>query len=79
MCQTHRSNPDEPFEGTEDSWCSSHTTDYPDAEFRIRHIMESIHVDDPYIIHQFWTFTHCYLFLNREQFAELWSMVLHIG
>ena len=79
MCQTHRPNPDELLEGAEDNWCSSHTTDYPEVEFRIRHMMESIHVDDPYIIHQFWTFAHCYLFLTREQFAEVWSMLLHIG
>ena len=79
VCQTHRPEPDIPFDVTEDSWLSEHVTVYPDGDFRTNHIMESIHVDDPHIIHQFWTFSHCYLVLPKDEFVNVWAKLLHIS
>jgi hypothetical protein len=79
MCKTHRPCPDEPFLETEDVWCCEHTTVFPSFDIRSNYIMESVHVEDPTIVHQFWTFSHCFLSLPRDQFAEYWKNVLHIG
>jgi len=78
ICRTYRSNPDIPFDGVEDNWFSEHVTDYPDISFRSNHIMESMYVEDPYILHQFWTFGHGYLVFSREQFIEAWEKLLTI-
>jgi hypothetical protein len=79
ICQLHRSNPDMPFEETEDKWLSDHVTDYPDLSFRASYLMESVHVQDPCIVHQFWTFAHCYTELPREQFIALWDTIMRIS
>ena len=79
VCQTHRPDPMELFNGPEDAWLSEHVTEYPDLDFRSNHIMESIHVDDPYIIHQPWTFAHCYQCFEKGGFIECWRRMLHIG
>jgi len=78
ICQTHRPNPSEPFNDTEDAWLSRHVTVYPDDDYRCNHIMESILVDDPYILHQFWTFAHCYLAFGHDEFIAIWQKLLLI-
>ena len=79
LCRVHRSEPNEPFNETEDKWLSDRVTNYPDESFRSNHLMESIFVEDPHILHQFWTFGNDYLVLPREVFVEYWKKLLTIG
>ena len=79
ICQTYRPCPDELFLGTEDIWCCEHTTVYPSVDIRSNYVMESMYVDDPFIVHQFWTFSHCYLNLPRESYILCFKQIMHIG
>jgi len=79
LCHVHRVDPDTQFNDTEDKWISDRVTNYPDESFRSNHLMESVFVEDPYILHQFWTFGNDYLVLSREAFAECWRKLLTIG
>jgi len=79
LCKTDRSDPDQPFDGMEDNWLSERSCEYPDLEFRKNHLMESIHVHDPHIMHQFWTFAPDYLCLPKEKFIEWWKELLTIS
>jgi len=78
LCRTHRPHPDEPFHETEDSWLSLHVTNYPDIEFRQRHLMESIYVDDPVIVHQPWTYMDSYIKFPRETCVLAWKNIFKI-
>jgi len=79
ICQTYRPCPDEPFEEMEDKWISDHVTDYPSFEVRSSYIMESVYVEDPCILHQFWTFADCYLSLPREDVLTCWRTLMRIS
>ena len=78
LCRVHRVDLDAPFNDTEDKWISDRIINYPDESFRSHHLMESVFVDDPHILHQFWTFGSDYLVLPREAFAECWRKLLTI-
>ena len=79
LCRTHRPDPNSLFEGIEDNWFCNHVTAYPDLSFRAQHMMETVIVEDPYILHQFWTFAHEYLHLSRDKFIETWRKLLTIA
>ena len=79
LCRVHRADPNVQFDGTEDIWFSDRVTNYPDISFRCTYMMESVHVEDPYIVHQFWTFGNGYLVLDRDQFVECWAKIMMIG
>lgn len=54
----------------EDSWLADRIREYgkfPPLEVRRQCIMESIPVNNPYILHQFWTFVEQYQSMTREQ------------
>jgi hypothetical protein len=76
MCRTHRPQPDIDVPHLEDAWVAEHTQSFPDFEFRRRHLMESIPVNDPVILHQFWTFTDAYLEMPREEVVAYWTQLL---
>jgi len=78
ICQQHRSTPDLPFEDTEDKWLADRVTDYPDLGFRARYLMESVYVEDPWIVHQFWTFAHCYADMSCDTFMACWDKIMRI-
>jgi hypothetical protein len=78
LCRVHRADPNVPFNGTEDIWFSDRVTAYPDISFRFTYMMESVHVEDPYMVHQFWTFGNGYLVLDRDQFVECWAKIMTI-
>jgi hypothetical protein len=40
----------------EDVWFCEKDLIFPDLEFRATHLMESLFVDDPMMVHQFWTY-----------------------
>lgn len=69
LCLLHRPDPkDTDFIEGEDIWFSEKIIElrwnFPNLEYRIKHIMESIPTVDPYIVHQFWT----YLEVFRDKF-----------
>lgn len=68
----------------EDAWicdaiCKDVSYTFPSLEFRANHIMESIPVNDPILLHQFWTFYNQYLEMNKESRCNYWSHLLTIN
>jgi hypothetical protein len=59
ICRKHQYHGDTGKEA-EDTWFSNRVAEggykILDLEFRATHIMESLSVDDPVLVHQFWTF-----------------------
>ena len=64
----------------EDVWIADHMNlvgmSYPDIEFRKNHIMESMHVHSPVILHQFWTFADQYVSLPQKELIQYWKKLL---
>ena len=58
----------------EDAWISDHVVSFPDISFRANHIMESIPVENPILIHQFWTFFDTF----SKASADYWKHILTI-
>lgn len=79
LCKDHRPNLNEPFNVNEDSWISEKTLDYPDIDFRTEFCMESIPAKNPYVLHQFWTFSNPYIELPPEIFMRYWTKLLTIA
>jgi len=76
MCKTHRPDPSVGIPPLEDAWVAERTRVFPDFEFRRQHLMESIPVNDPVILHQFWTFTDAYLEMPRDEVVHYWKQLL---
>lgn len=79
LCSVHRVDPNQPFDGTEDSWLSERVQSYPPLAFRQEYLMESIHVEEPFAVHQFWTFAHCYFCLSRDEYIACWKKIMTIA
>jgi len=78
LCKTHRPNPGEPVNSNEDSWISEKTVNFPDIDFRTEFSMESAPAQDPYVLHQFWTFSNPYIELGKDIFLRYWAQILTI-
>jgi len=76
LCRKHRPDPSVPLDCNEDSWCSIRTTEFPPLAFRTEFSMESVPADDPYLLHQFWTFANPYIELGRDFFLQYWGFLL---
>ena len=79
LCKKHRPTPSIPVGENEDSWISEKTVNYPDIDTRTEFSMESVPAKDPYILHQFWTFTNPYIELGPQIFIRYWTHLLTIS
>ena len=66
----------------EDSWLSDRINEIggnvPPLSLRANMIMESIPTNNPYVLHQFWTFLEQYMG-SRESFIGYWKHLLTLG
>jgi hypothetical protein len=52
---------------------------FPPLPHRRQVMMESIPVQDPYILHQFWTFMGQYMSMSKGDFIAYWTHLLSLG
>ena len=79
LCKEHRPDPTIDVPPLEDAWIAERTLSFPPFEFRGEHLMESIPVEDPVILHQFWTFTDAYLAETRDEVIKYWTHLLTLS
>lgn len=79
LCKKYRPDISIQNESNEDSWISDKTITFPSIETRTEFSMESVPADDPYILHQFWTFANPYIDLGKDIFINYWSHLLTIS
>ncbi len=83
LCDKFRPPPRADMNDNEDSWMCEHLLkikgDYPPIAYRRQVIMESVAVEDPYIIHQFWTFMEQYMPMSKKDFTAYWSHLLSLS
>jgi hypothetical protein len=64
----------------EDSWISKKMVEmggvFPNWDMRAYVCMESVRVDHPICLHQFWTFLHPYFKMSKEEVVKYWSHLL---
>jgi hypothetical protein len=64
----------------EDSWISKKIIEmggvYPKWDICAYVCMESIRVDHPICLHQFWTYLHLYFKMSKEEVIKYWSHLL---
>jgi hypothetical protein len=69
-CRKLRSDVFNDLHTAQDAWLSDtiYTENgvYPDIYFRANHIMESIPVENPVAVHQFWTYLDQYQVVNKD-------------
>lgn len=70
----------DPVKEGEDSWMSNMIIkggySIPDLDFRCMHIMESIYVTNPVVVHQFWTYIDSLLDTSHAQAVDFLKEVL---
>jgi hypothetical protein len=75
ICRMHRPDPDNTqCEIAEDGWISQKIKKsgiFPSIEFRGKILMESLLTEDPFIIHQTWTFMDGLIIEGKQNFLEI--------
>jgi len=67
----------------EDAWISDRIIEiageFPPLEFRKEAIMESLPAQNPYCLHQFWTFLDQYMTAPRSAVVQYWTRLLSLS
>jgi hypothetical protein len=83
MREISRDSGDPEINTSEDGWMCEKimkSYQYPSLEFRANHIMESIPVNNPIVIHQFWTFYASYVYtMDKATILGYWNKFLTIA